>query len=130
MQDLIKTLLDRGYAVELTKEPEGYVAMVDDHAAGVSTAVADSPREALMCAWPHEDMSMPEGEDPYTAEIRTARSDLEVRVRELETDLSALEEKVDVQEPLNLMVRVCASLVRQLWPDEETAEPAGEPAGM
>lgn len=40
-------LLDAGYRVEFSKEPEGYVATADDHAAGVHDAVADSPDAAL-----------------------------------------------------------------------------------
>lgn len=50
MQDTLQALLDSGCRVEFTKDPDGYVAIIDDHAAGISDGIAGSPQAALDAA--------------------------------------------------------------------------------
>lgn len=50
MQDTLQALLDSGCRVEFSRESDGYVAIIDDYAAGVTDGTGDSPEAALAAA--------------------------------------------------------------------------------
>lgn len=47
---LLEILLGLGLEVSFTKDPEGYVVIIDDHAAGLSTGIGETVTGALEAA--------------------------------------------------------------------------------